>query len=250
MDRVLFRGVKRLLTALILIALSGCQAERPQNEVQTSTLQGRPSLPPTTTLSPSPSPQVIGLSTLRPATIEAGFRAFVLTLTREVQTGIDAARTPRPASFFWTATPDLRPTGTPDFAGVPHESTETGFIFPGWPQDFGLVCYKTIDPPEGLDINNHWVQWDGKDNDRVYVYAGATASSTSEGRGSLLVAHKWNPCTWEEYISPGSYGPLTILDERRHTLQVQAGDRSYYFDTDSRLFVSSFPTPSQPATTQ
>jgi hypothetical protein len=250
MHRVLLPGVKPLLTALSLIALAACQAERPQTEVRMITPQGHPSLPPTTTLSPSPSPLVTGLYPLRPATIEAGFKAFALTLTGDVQTAIDAARTPRPASFFWTATPDLRPTGTPDFAGAPHESTETGFIFPGWPQDFGLVCYKTIDPPEGLEINNHWMQWDGKDKDRVYVYAGATASSAAEGRGSLLVAHKWDPCTWEEYISPGAYGPLTILDERRHTLQVLARDRTYYFDIDSRLFVSSLPTPLQQATPQ
>jgi len=242
------RGVRTLVSASLLFLLSGCQATSLESEAPNPTVkQPLAALP--SGISPSRTPQVMTFPTLRAVARASGVAPQTLILTGIAQTQDVALRTPRPPWTIRTPTPDLRPTTTPNFDGLPHRWTDVGVIFPRWPDDLGMVCYKTIDPPEGLLINNYWSQWDGPDEKRVYVYAGATANSAAGGLGSVMVAYTWDPCTWEEYITPEPTGPLEITDARGHILQLESQTSTYYFNIDSRVFVSSFLTPTPPATT-
>ncbi len=58
-----------------------------------------------------------------------------------------------------------------------------------------------------------------------------------------MVAFSWDPCTWEEYVSPEPTGALQISDAHGHILKLESETRTYYFDVDARLFVSSLALP-------
>ena len=234
------RRTRRLLAALLVLFASGCQAARVQPQVATATEAQRVATSPVVP-TPTDTPRVETFPTVRALARASGVPPQVLLLTGMAQTE-NAPRGTPPPGVFWTVTPDLRPTTTLDFVR-PHRLTDVGVIFPGPPDDFGLVCYKVVAPPEGLLVNDYWGQLDGPVRRRVYVYAGATAKSAAHSRGSLMVAFSWDPCTWEEYISPEATGALKISDARGHILQLESETRTYYFDVDARLFVSSFPVP-------
>jgi hypothetical protein len=196
---------------------------------------------------PTGTPRPMTFPTLKAVASASGVAPQILMATGVHETMDAAGHMRLPPSVFSTATADLRPTPSPDYSDRPHQWTDAGVIFPGWLEDLGMVCYKMIEPPAGLLINSFWMQWDKPDRDRVFVYAGATAGSAARNRGSVMVAYQWDPCTWEEYMTPDSTGTVDISDARRHTLQLRSPIKTYYFDIDARSFVSSFPEPTQTA---
>lgn len=165
-------------------------------------------------------------------------------VTAAVETREAAALTP--VRLGPTRTPDLRPTPTPYFGGLPYIRTDAGVIY--WPAglDMWADCYKG-ESPFPYWVENMWDQTDGPYYPWITAIAGGMGESKPPSQGAVfvLVGVAAHVCTPDTYFTPFQDGPVEIVAAEGHRLLLRSRNHGRYiwFDADAREFEEAVPTP-------
>ena len=108
---------------------------------------------------------------------------------------------------------------------------------PDPPWDAGIFEGSELPPSEGALMLNRWVTHDGPI--QVAVYAG---SFTSHPRRALIVVQRYDRFTSENSFQDipvrGVTGPVRIVDESRHVLELHSAlNEVVFFDADTLRFL-------------